>query len=230
MKQTSITKLSEVYNNLNARYNGESYSYDDKYMADLIKEVIRAESIAKPKGSKFDIYNYVYRADDLRPVMTGVFHDEGWRVASDTHLLFAEKAEYAEEFEHTILKKDGSFVEPATYPKWRCVLPRDDEDGYKPYEFDAQKFYDWLEEKRTQYKTEYGKGTKFAYSWRVSVGPACLKAELFDKIVTAMKYLGATQLYVKDARRAVYAKTDKGIILLMPVIQDGKEEDILTLA
>lgn len=228
MKQTSITKLSEVYNNLKNLYDGKQIAHDYKSLANLIQDVIRAEAITKPKGSKFDIYNYVCK-DDFRPMMCGVYHEDGWRIASDAHVLFAEKFEYPEEFEGKSLLKDGHFIEQGKYPKWRSVIP--DGKEYVPYEFDVQKFYDWLEEKRAAWKTEYGKGIKFGYYWRVCIGPALLKAELFDKLVTAMTQICATQLFVKDPRSAVYAKTDKGVVLLMPTIQSNTDDsNVVTLA
>lgn len=93
-----------------------------------------------------------------------------------------------------------------------------------------QKFFDWLEQKRIERKTETGRGAKFAPEWKVKVGPCLLKAEFFDKVISAMKHIGATQLFVKDARRTVYAKTDKGTVLLMPVVTEEEETNTVTLA
>lgn len=229
MKQTSIEKLSEVYNNLNALYNGERIYHDYKSLANLIQEVIRAEASTPVKGRKFNIFDFAYKDDDTRPVMSGVFHDDGWQVASDLHIMLAINETYPEEYEHKILRKDGSFV-IGKYPNWRSIIP--DGKDYEEYEFDAQKFYEWIEQKRTEWKAETGKGIKFAHGWRVQVGPAQLKAEFFYKFISGMKELGATKILIKDARRTVYAKTDKGIVLLMPVLADEKinATNILKLA
>ena len=224
MKQTSITKLSEIYN---ALLDPENARISNSQAAEMIQEVIRAEASTPVKGSKFDIFNFVGK-DSLRPVMCGVFHDDGWRVASDLHILYAERAEYPEEYEHKILLKDGSFVEYGVYPKWRSIIP--DGKDYEEYEFDAKKFYGWIEQKRIEWKAANGRGTKFAYSWKVKVGPAYLKAEFFDKFITAMKEIGATKILIKDYRRMVYAKTDKGCVLLMPIIEAEDNTDTLTLA
>lgn len=224
MQQTSITKLSEIYNALT---NPDNTCHTNQSLANLIQEVIRAEASKPVKGSKFDIYNYVSK-DANCPVMGGVFHDEGWRIASDLHIMIALKETCPEEYEHKILCKDGSF-EDGKYPAWRSIIPNGTD--YVPYEFDAQKFYDWIEQRRLVWKTETGKGIKFFDMWRVAIGPARLKAEFFDKLIAAMKHIGATQLFVKDARRAVYAKTDKGLVLLMPVVlDDEQEENVITLA
>lgn len=224
MQQTSITKLSEIYNALT---NPENTCHTNESLANLIQEVIRAEALTPVKGSKFDIFNFVYKDFNFRPVMCGVFHDEGWRVASDLHIMIALKETYPEEYEHKILRKDGSFV-IGKYPNWRSIIP--DGKDYEEYEFDAQKFYDWLEQKRVERKAETGKGTKFDPLWRVEVGPARFNAELIDKLISAMKHIGATQLLIEDARHAAYAKTTKGLVLLMPVINAVKEIDVLKLA
>lgn len=256
MKQTSITKLSEVYNNLNALYNGEQIPHDYKSLANLIQEVIRAEAITKPKGSKFDIYNYTSK-DTFRMQMCGVFHDNGVLVASDAHIMVAINGDYPAEYEGRVILKDGSINavevserdpetkrsvtvkhetawtdkdgrEHSVYPNWRSIIPF--HSDYKPIEVDAEKFYAAIEELRTQWKTETGKGTKFQDLWRVKVGDALLKAEFFDKMLTAIKELGTTQVWVRDGRRAVVAKSDKGTVLLMPVMPGCiKDEHIIEL-
>ena len=213
MKQTSITKLSEVYNAL----LNNPYEPDNKRLADLIQQVIRAEAMTDAKKGKFNIFNYVAK-DAFRPVMNGVFHEEGFKVASDAYIMVAIKEDYADDMEGKVLLPDGSFETSQVYPKWRSVIPKP--DGYTAYQIDAQKFYDWLTERRTAYKTINGKGCKFQTEWFVKVGPAFFRAELFDRLLSAMDHCGTTELNVGSASKAAYAKTDMGICLLMPVIKD----------
>lgn len=229
MKQTSITKLSEVYNSLNALYNSESIQHDYKSLADLIKEVIRAETSTPSKSAKFDFYNYVAN-DPYRPFMNGVFHDNGTKVASDAHILVAIKEDYPAELEGKTLLKDGSFVEAEHqhYPKWRSIMPTDYADRTQ-YKIDFDKFYKWLDEKRVEFKTVNGKGTKWQEHWAVQVGDARLKASFFDKLVSAMKFLGTDTIWVRDNRRPIAVKGDAGECILMPLIE-GASADTLTLA
>lgn len=215
MKATSITKLSEVYNNLNALYNGERIAHDYKSLADLIQQVIRAEATTEAKAGKFDYFKYVDNTV-ARPVMGCVFHDEGFKVASDAHILIAIKDNYPEDFEHKMLHADGSFEKYGTYPEWRFVIPKP--DGYEPYKVDRKAFYDWLTQKRVEYKAKTGQGKKFVNEWRYQVGPAQFQAERFDKLLTAMGRIGTDVLMVKDARRPAYAQTEEGTALLMPVM------------
>lgn len=83
-------------------------------------------------------------------------------------------------------------------------------------------------ERRAARKAATGKGRRFSDSWVVKVGPCYLKAEFFDKLLTAMERIGATELMVRDDRRTVYAKTDAGQVLLMPVAKTTQE--VLVLA
>lgn len=214
MKQTSITKLSEVYNNLNALYNGEQIPHDYKSLADLIQQVLRAES-PEAKAGKFDYFKYVDKSNSIRPIMQCVFHDEGFKVASDSHILIAIKDSYPSEWEHKMLHDDGSF-EGGTYPKWRSVIPK--QDGYEGYNVDRKAFYDWLTKKRAEYKAETGKGKRFVSEWRYQVGPAQFQAERFDLLLTAMERIGTDVLMVKNANRSAYAQTEEGTALLMPVM------------
>ena len=207
MKATSITKLSEVYN---ALLNNP----DNQHLADLIQQVIRAEATTDAKKGKFDIFKYTAN-DKFRPVMATVFHDEGFRVASDAHILVAIKEDYPEEYEQKMLNADGSFGE-GVYPKWRSVIPKP--DGYEGYKVDRKAFYDWLTQKRSEYKAETGKGKKFVNEWIYQFGPAQFQAELFDLLLTAMERIGTDVLMLKDARSSAYAQTEDGTVLLMPIM------------
>lgn len=90
-------------------------------------------------------------------------------------------------------------------------------DGYEPYKVDRKAFYDWLTQKRTEYKAVTGKGKKFVYEWLYQFGPARFHAEWFDKLLTAMDRIGTDVLMLKDARSTAYAQTEEGTALLMPV-------------
>lgn len=211
MKDSSMKKLSEVYNRL---------AEDNNELAEMIMQVIRAESPKASASKKFDLFGYVAKGE-LRPSMKGVFHEEGFQVASDEKIMVAVKQEYPKEYEGKILMKDGTLNGELKYPKWRSVIP--DGEGYYSFHIDAEKFYEGLDEIRTEYKAKNGKGKRWCYDWIVNVGPANFRAELFGRLITAMKELGTNHLMVKDRYRAAYAKTDDGIVLLMPTIQNQVE-------
>lgn len=208
MKQTSIDKLSEIYNALN--------NTENQHLAELIQQVIRAEATTEAKAGKFDYFKYVENSNSIRPIMQCVFHDDGYKVASDAHILIAIKDSYPPELEHKMLHADGSFEEYGAYPKWRCVIPKP--DGYELYKVDRKAFYDWLTKKRVEYKAKTGKGKKFVDEWIYPFWPGRFQAERFDKLLTAMERIGTDVLMLKDARSIAYAQTEDGTALLMPVM------------
>lgn len=210
MKTTSLQKLSEVYNYLTVGLD----EGEDLRIAGLIKEVIRAES-PDVKAGKFNIFDFVSK-DEIRPQMNCVYHNEGFKVASDSHILVVVKDAYPEEYEHKLLRKDGGFEE-GEYPKYKQI--KQDMKDVEPTKIDAEKFYAWLKVRRAEFKAETGTSRKWNYSWYVKVGPAYLRAELFDKLLKAMDRLGTDELFVKDSHRAVQAESEDGWVVLMPVIE-----------
>ena len=82
---------------------------------------------ATPKG-KFDIWKFVAK-DKQRPAMTGVFHDKGFKVASDTHILVAVKEAYPKENEGKIIDKKKNVIKDAKYPKWRDLIQKGEDAG-----------------------------------------------------------------------------------------------------
>lgn len=256
MKQTSIDKLSEVYNYIKG--NSWKLTTADQAAA-FIQDVIRAEAMTPAKAGKFNLYNYVAN-DEIRPAMNGVFHDRGNKVASDAHIMIAIKEDYPAEYEGAVLLKDGSYVEsPETvwdaesnksvtiqhrtswvdknghnhpvYPKWESVIPNVGAGGYLPYKFNREKFYSWVDEKRTAHKAETGKGIKWSPNWMCEVGPCGFNAKLFAKFIEAMDALGTNEVYLhQDGRHAALAQSDKGLCILMPRIKDAPVEDFVTLA
>lgn len=169
---------------------------------------------------RFNIYNFT---GDYRPIMNGVFHDEGFKVASDAIVLIALKSDYPEELEHHIIYKDGKEI-IGKYPLWRQILPYGPD--YKPYRIEPAQFEAFLKERREAWKASEGKGTKWGqYRWTVKVGPAYFRAHKFETFLSGMKEIGATEILVMDKRRTAYAKTDKGWVLIFPVPYEETEND-----
>lgn len=246
MKQTSIDKISKVY----VALQGSEYAG----LAELLQDVIRAEAITPAKAGKFNIYNYV-ADDEIRPAMNGVFLNDGWKTASDSHILISIKEEYDKEFEGRVMYKDGSFYnihrrvkdengewvekdqftaykddeghERTIYPKWESVIPNVSAGGYRPYKFDREKFYSWVDEKRTEHKAETGKGIKWSPNWLCKVGPCGFKAEWFARFIEAMDALGTDEVYLhEDGRHAALVQSDKGKCVLMPVLIEDRYESV----
>lgn len=177
---------------------------------------------------RFNIYNFV-GSDKYRAPLTGVYHDGGYKVATDAMVLIAIKAEYPEELEHHIISKDGQEV-LAKYPSWKGCIP--DSRDYEVYKVDLKEYDEFIRGRREAYKATEGKGIRWNDIWAVKVGPAYLRAKYFDRFAAGMKEIGATEIYARDNRRTIYAKTDKGLVLAMPMLtqRENDDPDTITLA
>ena len=59
------------------------------------------------KNQKFNIYNLI-EFDGARPFTKGVFHYEGFKYATDAHVLFKIKDDYPAEWEGALIGKDAA--------------------------------------------------------------------------------------------------------------------------
>lgn len=75
------------------------------------------------KTSKFNIFNYCKKKGELRPDLTGVFHDKGQRVATDAHQIAVIKCDYPAEYEGKIINKEGREID-YNFPNYGGVLPK----------------------------------------------------------------------------------------------------------
>ncbi len=72
--------------------------------------------------SKFSIYSYTGR-DVIRPAVSGVFHDGGYKIATNTLVMVAIYENYAPDLEKKIIARDGSEITGCKFPRWREVIP-----------------------------------------------------------------------------------------------------------
>lgn len=214
MKTNSEKLLNEIY-----------VMTDDQKIKDKVLQILRIEQ-SQAKG-KFDYYKFVSK-DERRLIMTGVFHDNGFKVASNCHILIAIKDEYDRgELDGKVVSKDGAFIE-SKYPIWRAVIP-DLTVGKMKSESVKIDFVKWDEIMAT-YKAEkkVGDGKK-----AVKVGKAYYNVDEFNLLVLALKKLGVNEFintwtFGWDAPRAGFVKTSDGsVALLMPYTTYNEEYYVL---
>lgn len=88
---------------------------------------------------QINIYNFASEADNYRPLMTGVFHDNGTAVASNTMVLLTSTRDYKEECNGKVIGRKGEEIAQSTkhYPSWRAVIPKHYTGYYdKPFPMD----------------------------------------------------------------------------------------------
>ena len=203
MKKETEKLLNEIYN-----------MSESKEVQEKVKQILRIEA-PQPNG-KFDYYKYVSK-DEIRPIMAGVFHYNGFKVASDCHILVAIKDEYdVSELEGKVVGKDGAFIE-GKYPNWRSVVPdfTSEKHGYRTETVKID-FNKWSELMKV-YKADKKVGEEKMW---VKVGSQFYKMDLFNLLTIAMKRLGTDEItnsWTQYGPTAGVCNGDDGsIALLMP--------------
>ena len=193
---------------------------------DLCKEIMYIDVMnEKKKESKFDIYDYVSKEDDIRELMAGVYHKDGEIVACNSHILIVlNNQEYDEEFEGMSVRKDGTKRKDGTtrydkYPNYKAIYPQ---KNTKRIKIDFDKFDEILKEDKAKVKLMDKHGKK-SYRATIKVGVAIFFVDLFSKLVNFMKHIGVDEVCFpeneKDAmRRAALVENENGWGLLMPII------------
>jgi hypothetical protein len=206
MKAESIKHLQKMHS---------MCSKDMGYFKELIEAIIRIESEPKTK-SKFKIWDYV-SDDNLRPAMCHVYHDSGFKVASDGHILIAVKEDYDPSLEGRLMLKNGTLASENEYryPKWRNVIPNTELMEMVPAKIDFDKLKGFEADFKAKMKAENRKYAKTA----VRVTKNCwFNLKYLVEIARAMEHIGTDTLMVNaDGRSATLANSDKGYALLMPI-------------
>ena len=210
MKTESLKELREAVRILTYTATDLSNAKDDiKNAIDRIKAALYMETPA-PSG-RFNQADFL--ADDpVRPVMCGYFHDGGYRVACDSHILAACAESYEAENEGKIIGKDGREV-VGKYPNWRSVIPANEES--ERHEIDTGAVYDLLKREKAENKL------RDKYDVRqigiVRVGDACFKVSFFAKICKFMDHYGIKSIRTYGPRRAAKVTAEDGsVAIIMP--------------
>lgn len=177
MKKESEKLLNEIY-----------VMTEDPKIQDKVLQILRIEQ--SQANGKFDYYKYVSK-ELARPIMTGVFHDNGFKVASDAHILIAFKDDYdVSELEGKVVGKDGAFIE-GNYPQWRHVIPdlTSKKHGFRTETVKID-FDKWAEFMKV-YKAD--KKLKQERIW-IKVGEQIYKVDMFNLLTIAMKRIGTDEI------------------------------------
>lgn len=217
MKAESMKHLQKMY---------ERCTDDLVYFKELIEAIIRLESETTTK-SKFKIWDYVGK-DDIRLALCCVFHDSGFKVASDSHILIALKEEYAPELEGRLMKKDGVLLtEDAKYPKWRDVIPDPELNGMIPVVLDFVRIREIENDFKSKVKA-LGSTYNNVLGYVKVTDKYTFKLQLLMKMVRFMEHTGTNELLVDpNGRRAVLAVGGESRGILMPVYSDPETSEFI---
>lgn len=215
LQQSSIKKLQNICKVAENRME----THDAELIKTLVAEIIRAEENAgKAKTEKFNLYDYTEKKKNCRPVLECVYHDGGYKVATNGCVLIALKDDYDPTFEGKTFKKNGEEFAGTVYPKWRSVIPKHDTEDWVRVNFKPLEFKNWLEEKRAAYKAENAKSVKFDDFWQVRILGSHITAERYSQLLAAAKRFGTNELIINknDKGRAWIVENENGVAIAMP--------------
>lgn len=212
MKKESEKLLNEIY-----------VTTEDQKIKDKVLQILRIEQ--SQANGKFDYYKYVSK-ELSRPIMTGVFHDNGFKVASDAHILIAFKDDYdVSELEGKVVGKDGAFIE-GTYPNWRSVIPdfTSKKHGYRTetVKIDFDKWAEFMKVYKADKKLNQER------IW-VKIGEQIYKVDMFNLLTIAMKRIGTDEIINSlgqyGGKAGLCNGSDGSIALLMPAMRADDIDD-----
>lgn len=212
MKPEALKELQEAVAIL-------TYAKDDitnlgEDIENTLKHIRTAIFMETPSQSmKFNIYDFTDDGGGYRP-MGCVHYEEGFKVASNSHVLIAVKDSYPEELEGKSIDKKGEISE-YKYPKWRELFS-DRQKKAGEYRIDFGELTEWGKEHAAERKMKGKRGARPAF---VKVGPALFKLELLTLLSKFMKDRGVDTLHIEDSRKvAACFAADGSIGLIMPAL------------
>lgn len=214
MKNETLKELQEALNELN--FIKENSEKVNPRINRAIKNLNHAIFLETPRSvGKFNIYDWV-SDDALRPVLGGIFHDNGFEVASDGHVLVCLKSDYEPELEGRIIDKFGESV-CGSYPNYMSIKPKNNKIEV---EVDTDKVYDALREHKARKKAA-GKGG-YVPRCVIRIGNKCyFYLDNFKKFCGFLEMKNNFKIKIEHANRAAMTECEDGSwALIMPLLYD----------
>ena len=218
MKPTALKELQTALQYLNIIHDdkGDLNAEEIKFsVGEAIRSIQGAIFSETPStATKFDIFKIASK-DETRPVMCGVFHDKGYKVASDATVLVAVKDAYDEALEGHILDRTGKDI-IGKYPKWESVFPSETSEEKKAYTLDTAAVYELLRQEKAEKKAA-GRD-RVARRGYVKVGDTFFRADKLAMVCAFMDAYGAKEITTYGPRRAAAVYAPDGSKALMAVL------------
>ncbi len=185
-----------------------------------------------PVASPFDFVGM----EAIRPIMGTVFHDKGYQVASDAHVLIKYKTNYPKNMEgkmvpaEKFLKKFPQYKNwddevEGTYPNYEPVIP--DYRKLQSVDVDVDKLYSYVAN-LVDYKKNYDTETYYIPLYAEGNRIGTFRGTLLMTALMGAKLIHANKFYFTDETRPFIFRNSKddesgSIVLIMPVMTYGDE-------
>lgn len=179
------------------------------------------------KIGKFDLYSLCASGKEPRTCLTGIYHKNGYKYATNAYVLCKTKADYPKELEGRVVLPDGSLLsEEARVYNYDDVV-NIDTANYVSVDVDFAKVREFSKEAK-QHKKIF---KKHSHCFINVYGDTSVNFNTFEKVVNAMQAFGITNILVnpKDRNRMIVANNDTTSIVFLPSAAsiDESEQDCI---
>jgi hypothetical protein len=194
----------------------------------LLSEFLRANTIAQ--NEKFDLSKYVSNPKyDHHETLTGIFHENGFRIATNGRILCAVDHDYPDEFEGKTVSPKGQIIE-GRFPVWQNVLPKVDDLTGLIFTKNAENILQKIKEEQAVAKAEnadvFVKITREGQT-------VCFDAKMFVLFLNFIKTYRRTNVGIRyyGSQSNIFAKDQNGnLCLLMSREVDDTSEHFVDLS
>ena len=150
---------------------------------------------------------------EIHPVLTGVYHDNGYVVGTNAHILLARKEDYNKSLEGKITNKKGEVID-GKYPNWRAVV--EGETTTNSWGINLDELHAFVRGVLTKLKADGAKKSSIdsaTIAFKDTDGKIIVcNAKTLDKALRGAKSIGATEFGNKSETFA-HAQTKKGYVV-----------------
>ena len=150
---------------------------------------------------------------EIHPVLTGVYHDNGYVVGTNAHILLARKEDYNKSLEGKITNKKGEVID-GKYPNWRAVI--EGETTTNSWGINLDELHAFVRGMLTKLKADGAKKSTIdsaTIAFKDTDGKIIVcNAKTLDKALRGAKSIGATE-FGNTSETFAHAQTKKGYVV-----------------
>ena len=150
---------------------------------------------------------------EIHPVLTGVYHDNGYVVGTNAHILLARKEDYNKSLEGKITNKKGEVID-GKYPNWRAVV--EGETTTNSWGINLDELHAFVRGVLAKLKADGAKKSTIdsaTIAFKDTDGKIIVcNVKTLDKALRGAKSIGATEFGNKSETFA-HAQTKKGYVV-----------------
>ena len=150
---------------------------------------------------------------EIHPVLTGVYHDNGYVVGTNAHILLARKEDYNKSLEGKITNKKGEVID-GKYPNWRAVV--EGETTTNSWGINLDELHAFVRGVLTKLKADGAKKSTIDsanIAFKDTDGKIIVcNAKTLDKALRGAKSIGATE-FGNTSETFAHAQTKKGYVV-----------------